>query len=425
MKKSNKKPELRFGGNTDEWEQREFKVVFDFLQNNALSRAELGNEGEVMNVHYGDILVKYGAVLDVSRNELTYLIDNSIVKKYQTSLLKNGDVIIADAAEDETVGKCTEISGLSDETVLSGLHTIPCRPTMKFAEGYLGYHMNSGAYHDQLLPLIQGTKVSSISKSALQDTEIVYPKSEEEQERIGAYFKNLDNLITLYQSKYEKLINFKKSILKKMFPRKGCNVPEVRFLGFTAPWEQRKLRELLESSNDRNNEGKYTQDNVLAASLGTELEEKHIFFGLRSTEESVKNYRIVKSGDVIYTKSPIKGYPNGIVRTSKGKEGIVPSLYCVYHSVNSINPSFIQSYLEDKGRLDDYLYPLVNIGARNNVNITDAGFLEGSIMIPQDIEEQTKIVNLLDKVTELITLHQRKMEKLINIKKACMDKMFV
>lgn len=198
--------------------------------------------------------------------------------------------------------------------------------------------------------------------------------------------------------------------------------PEIRFAGYTYAWERCKLSELLESSSNKNNEGKYTQDNVLAASLGTELEEKHIFFGLRSTEESVKNYRIVKPGDIIYTKSPIKGYPNGIVRTSKGKEGIVPSLYCVYHSVNSINPSFIQSYLEDKGRLDAYLYPLVNIGARNNVNITDAGFLEGSIMIPQDIEEQTKIVNLLDKVTELISLHQRKCIQFQYVKRAMLQK---
>ena len=163
----------------------------------------------------------------------------------------------------------------------------------------------------------------------------------------------------------------------------------------------------------------------MAASLGTELEEKHIFFGLRSTEESVKNYRVVKPGDVIYTKSPIKGYPNGIVRTSKGKEGIVPSLYCVYHSDNSTNPSFIQSYLEDKSRLDAYLYPLVNIGARNNVNITDVGFLEGSIMIPPDIEEQTKIVNLLDMLTTLITLHQRRLDGMKEYKNGLLQQMFV
>ncbi|MBE6337063.1 MAG: restriction endonuclease subunit S, partial [Lentimicrobiaceae bacterium] len=210
-------------------------MVFEFLQNNALSRAELANDGEIMNVHYGDILVKYGDVLDIAKDELTYLMDNSIVKKYQTSVLRNGDVIIADAAEDETVGKCSEIAGLSGDTVLSGLHTIPCRPTMKFAEGYLGYYMNSNAYHDQLLPLIQGTKISSISKSAIQDTVIVYPKTVDEQAQIGSYFKNLDTLITLHQRKYDKLQNVKKSMLEKMFPKNGSNVPEIRFAGFTDP----------------------------------------------------------------------------------------------------------------------------------------------------------------------------------------------
>lgn len=154
-----------------------------------------------MNVHYGDILMKYGEVLDVKKDILTYLLDTSIVKKYQASLLHNGDVIIADAAEDETVGKCSEIAGLTDEIILSGLHTMPCRPKEKYAEGFLGYYMNSNAYHNQLLPLLQGTKVSSISKSAIQDTYIVYPKCEAEQEQIGKYFRNLDHLITLHQRK--------------------------------------------------------------------------------------------------------------------------------------------------------------------------------------------------------------------------------
>ena len=132
------------------WEQRKFKDVFDFMQNNSLSRAELSNaEGEIMNVHYGDILVKYGDVLDIKKDVLTYPLDTSIVKKYQASVLCNGDVIIADAAEDESVGKCSEIASLTDEIVLSGLHTIPCRPKEKYAEGFLGYYMNSNAYHNQ------------------------------------------------------------------------------------------------------------------------------------------------------------------------------------------------------------------------------------------------------------------------------------
>ena len=211
-------PEIRFAGFTDPWEQRKFYEIFNFMQNNALSRAELSNDyGEVMNVHYGDILVKYGEILDVKKDEVTYLLNSELLKKYQTSVLQNGDIIIADAAEDETVGKCSEITGLSNEIVLSGLHTIPCRPKEKYAKGYLGFYMNSNAYHDQLLPLLQGTKVSSISKSAIQDTNIVYPKSETEQTKIGSYFQSLDNLITLHQRKVEKLKEIKKSMLQKMF----------------------------------------------------------------------------------------------------------------------------------------------------------------------------------------------------------------
>lgn len=212
-----KVPEIRFKGFTDDWEQCKVKDVFDFLQNNSLSRAELTTYGEIMNVHYGDILIKYGEILDIKKENLTYVIDNSIIKKYQTSLLKNGDVLIADAAEDETVGKCSEITGVLNDIVLSGLHTIPCRPKIKFAKGYLGYYMNSRAYHDQLLPLIQGTKISSISKSIIQYTVITYPKSTDEQEKISTIFENLNNNINYHKQKLEKLKNIKKSLLERMF----------------------------------------------------------------------------------------------------------------------------------------------------------------------------------------------------------------
>ena len=190
--------------------------------------------------------------------------------------------------------------------------------------------------------------------------------------------------------------------------------PKIRFKGYTDDWEQRKLSELLYLSSERN-DGSYTRDDVLAASLGTELQKKHIYFGLRATDESVKNYKVVLPNDVIYTKSPIKGFPNGIIRTSKGENGIVPTLYCVYHSVDVINPSIIQAYFESKERLDAYLVPLVNIGARNNVNITDKEFLDGSLCIPKDKAEQDKIVNVLERLSNLITLHQCKCHLLLKL----------
>ena len=213
-----KVPEIRFDGFTYDWEQRKLGEVLISLQNNTLSRADLSNEtGIAKNVHYGDVLIKFGDVLNVSREQLPMIKDEMILDKYKASFLQNGDVIIADTAEDTTVGKCSEIAGLRDEVVLSGLHTIPYRPVEKFATGYLGYYLNSDAYHDQLIPLMQGIKVTSISKSAMKDTDIVYPKSTEEQAMIGSYFQSLDHLITLHQRKCDELKKMKKYMLQNMF----------------------------------------------------------------------------------------------------------------------------------------------------------------------------------------------------------------
>lgn len=213
-----KVPEIRFDGYTYDWEQRKLGEVLISLQNNTLSRADLSNEtGIAKNVHYGDVLIKFGDVLDVSREQLPMIKDEKILDKYKASFLQNGDVIIADTAEDTTVGKCSEIAGLRDEVVLSGLHTIPYRPVEKFATGYLGYYLNASAYHDQLIPLMQGIKVTSISKYVMQDTDIVYPKSIEEQAMIGSYFQSLDHLITLHQRKCDELKKMKKYMLQNMF----------------------------------------------------------------------------------------------------------------------------------------------------------------------------------------------------------------
>lgn len=215
-------PEIRFAGFTDDWEQRKLGNTLCSLQNNTLSRAELTYEdGAIKNVHYGDILVKYGEVIDVKNEQMPNIIDTTVAEKYRASFLQNGDVIFADTAEDETAGKCSEIAGLTDEIVLSGLHTIPYRPQLKFATGYLGYYLNSGIFHQQLIPLMQGVKVTSISKSTMQNTDITYPKSFDEQKKIGTYFMHLDHLITLHQRKCDALKEVKRFMLQNMFPQKG------------------------------------------------------------------------------------------------------------------------------------------------------------------------------------------------------------
>lgn len=215
-------PEFRFGGFTVPWEQRKFPEVFDFLQNNTLSRAELNlDRGVAKNVHYGDVLVKFGEYLDVSKTTLPYITAQYVVDKYKGSILQDGDVVMADTAEDETAGKCTEIAELQGFPTISGLHTIPMRPKESFATGYLGYYMNSRAYHDQLLPMMQGIKVVSVSKSAIQNTDVLFPSDISEQAAIGQYFIQLDTLITLHHRKCDELKDIKKFMLQNMFPKKG------------------------------------------------------------------------------------------------------------------------------------------------------------------------------------------------------------
>lgn len=181
------------------WEQRKLGDCFDFLQNNTLSRADLNSEsGGARNIHYGDILIKFGDCLGPDSGKLPFADDESILSKYANSTLRIGDVIFADTAEDESAGKCVELVKLPNEPVISGLHTIPARPKFPFGSGYLGHYLNAPAYHNQLLPLMQGIKVVSISKTALQDTQIFFPTALE-QSAIGTSLNALDSLITLHQ----------------------------------------------------------------------------------------------------------------------------------------------------------------------------------------------------------------------------------
>ena len=213
-----KTPKIRFSGFTEDWEQRKLGEVFIYLRNNTLSREELNDEdGFAQSIHYGDVLIKYGECLNVSKVLLPYVDNKNIVNKFKKFYIQNGDIIIADTAEDETVGKCIEISGLVDHNIISGLHTIPLRPVNKFAYGYLGFYLNSNSYHNQLKPLMQGIKVTSISKNLLKTTTLNYPSNIQEQKIIGRYFDALNHLITLHQSKVEKLQKIKKSMLESMF----------------------------------------------------------------------------------------------------------------------------------------------------------------------------------------------------------------
>ena len=203
---------------TEEWTTVPFSEAFELLQNNTFSRDEMSSEsGIAYNIHYGDVLIKYGVVVDLSKSNVPYIrSDVSLSKFAQSSYLRNGDIVIADTAEDYTVGKAVEIVGVADTKALSGLHTIPCRPKISFAPMYLGYFINSKRFRTQILPLAQGTKVSSISKSEIQKTSIAFP-SFEVQSQIASMLYALDHRIDICQACVQGLVRTKEALLQQLF----------------------------------------------------------------------------------------------------------------------------------------------------------------------------------------------------------------
>ena len=428
MQDNEKKPALRFKGFTDPWEQRKLDEAFDFtVPNNTLSRAELNQEsGSVRNVHYGDVLIKYGSVLDAQNDELPFITGRS-KDDFKGALLQNGDIIIADTAEDETTGKVCEIVNIQDKDVVAGLHTMVCRPKNKTAEGYFGYYMNSSSYHHQLLPLMQGIKVLSLSKTNVQKTTVKYPKDKAEQQKIADCLRRIDTLITLHQRKYEKLVNIKKSMLDKMFPKNGASVPEIRFKGFTDPWEQRKLGDAFERVVRKNTNNESRLPLTISAQDG--LVDQITYFNNRVASRDVSNYYLVYNGEFAYNKSTSDGYPFGAVkRLDWYEKGVLSTLYIVFALKHlEKDDSDFMTVFYDTDRWHRGVAERAAEGARNHglLNISADDFFDIDTTMPEDKAEQEKIGRLLKKLDTLITLHQRKLEKLQNIKKSCLEKMFV
>lgn len=208
-------PKLRFPQFQGEWEDISFSDLFEILSNNTLSRAELSECGDIKNIHYGDVLIKYGDTLDITSMNIPFVNPLSGTKRNDV-FLSDGDVIIADTAEDETVGKSTEIYNVSDIKVVSGLHTIPCRPKLDFVSKYLGFYLNSPHFHRQLLSLMQGVKVLSISKSNIATTVIRYP-TKQEQQKIAAFLTLLDKRIAKQRELVESLKLYKRGVFKNIF----------------------------------------------------------------------------------------------------------------------------------------------------------------------------------------------------------------
>lgn len=319
--------------------------------------------------------------------------------------VKKGDVFFTTSSETpEEVGMSCVMPENKDNIYLNSF-CFGYRPTEKFDLDYLAYVLRADSFRQEMTFLAQGISRYNISKNKVMEVSIPIPNLEE-QTMVGQYFSNLDHLITLHQRKCEQTKKLKKYMLQKMFPQNGEKVPEIRFDGFTYDWEQRKLGDYLEVSKEKNRDEGFGKEDVLSVSGEFGIVNQIEFQGRSFAGASVKNYGVVEVFDIVYTKSPLKSNPYGIIKTNKGKAGIVSTLYAVYKPKNNVDSEFIQIYFELDSRMNSYMHPLVNKGAKNDMKVSDENALKGPVIFPR-IEEQKMISQYFSNLDHLITLHQR------------------
>ena len=268
-----------------------------------------------------------------------------------------------------------------------------------------------------------GMAMPKLNKEVCIRIPVLYPTLPEQQS-IASYFQHLDSLIQSTTKKIESLKQVKAASLQSMFPQEGGTTPRVRFKEFEGEWEKKTLGDCLTINNERNQSNVYGINDVLSVSDEVGVVNQIKLLGRSYAGKSVVNYRVLKTNQIVYTKSPLKSKPYGIIKVNKGDIGIVSVLYAVYDANENVYPDYIHYYFEPIHRINNYLLPLINKGAKNTMNISDEMALTGNIWIPS-LEEQKKIADYLQALDSQITLQTLRLEKLKQIKAACLDNMFV
>ena len=262
-----------------------------------------------------------------------------------------------------------------------------------------------------------------LAVGVLKEVETTVP-SKAEQQAIGSFFSRLDSLITLHQRKYDKLVIFKKSMLEKMFPKDGESVPEIRFAGFTDPWEQRKLGDIAERVTRKNENNESDLPLTISAQHG--LIDQRLFFNAQVASRDMSGYYLLRQGEFAYNKSTSADSPWGAIkRLTRYEKGCVSTLYICFALLNA-NPDYLVTYYETN-RWHKAVQMIAAEGARNHglLNIAPDDFFDTMVSLPESQAEQQTIGAFFSRLDSLITLHQRKLELLQNIKKSLLDKMFV
>ena len=409
MQDNEKKPALRFKGFTDPWEQRKLGELGKARSGIGFPDAEQGGKEGVPFYKVSD--------MNKAENEHEMVISNNYVTTEQITRRGWKPIDNVPAIFFAKVGAA----------VLLNRKRL-CRFPFLLDNNTMAYSMDQNTLDADfaktlfetidLTSLVQIGALPSYNAGDVEDIKVSIPRINE-QKQIAAYFKNLDRLITLHQRKYEKLVNIKKSMLDKMFPQNGASVPEIRFKGFTDPWEQRKFSDITFPAGEKNRDNLPLESYSITNEHGFIPQDEKFENGGTMREADKRMYYIVSPNSFAYNPARINVGSIGYQNT--GKDVIVSSLYEVFKTSDDVDDRLLWHWFKSPD-FQKLIFQLQEGGVR--LYFYYDKLCMGTVSLPS-LEEQRKIGQLFDSLDTLITLHQRKLEKLQNIKKSCLEKMFV
>ena len=388
MQDNEKKPVLRFKGFTDPWEQRKLGDAFE-----RVVRKNTNNESRLpLTISAQDGLV----------DQITYF-NNRVASRDVSNyyLVYNGEFAYNKSTSDGYPFGAVKRLDWYEKGVLSTLYIVfALKHPEKDDSDFMTVFYDTDRWHRGVAErAAEGARnhgLLNISADDFFDIDTTMPEDKAEQEKIGRLLKKLDTLITLHQRKYEKLVNIKKSMLDKMFPKNGASVPEIRFKGFTDPWEQRKLGEVFEEYSEKNH-AELPPLTIIQG--GGTIRRDESDRALQYDKSSLSNYKLVNKDDFIVH---LRSFEGGLEKASS--QGIISPAYHTFHG-EDVDSRFYYAYFRSKNFINKDLKPHV-YGIRDGRSIDIEGMK--TIRIPwASYPEQKNIGDFLTHLDTLITLHQR------------------
>ena len=412
-------PKLRFSNFKGNWSEYQIGDIFDFYTTNSLSRDELNyNGGEVKNIHYGDIHMKFTTIVDVGKSEIPYINKNIDLSKISDeNYCIDGDVIFADASEDYSdIGKAIELKNINGDKIVSGLHTILARDNKKLtSKGFRGYMFLPEIVRKQIKVLAVGSKVLGISKANLAKVKVYIP-SKEEQKKIANFINLIDQKIEKQKERIDSIKSYNLGIKQKIFSQEirlkndnGDNYEEWKEVKLSSVLKERKEYDIKESN--------YTHVTLSKEGIYDKGERYNRDF-LVKTED--KKYKVTKKYDICYNPANLKF---GVISLNMYGDAIFSPIYVTFEVNKAYDPVFVGYFVTRVDFINKIRkYEEGTVYERMAVKSED--FLKYSDRLPC-LDEQIKISKFFIKLDSKLKFEEEKLNSLQYFRKGIIQKMFV